>query len=219
MAYLDNSTVTIDAILTKKGRELLSKGQGAFNITKFALADDEIDYGLWNPAHTLGSNYYGKVIEDMPLLEAVPDETQMMRSKLITMPKGQTYVLQLTVNPSGTVTLNGYGTLGTQVFTPQPSGGSLGGPVSNSTYTCTISDGRVATLVAEGSGGTGVSYVGEEYSSNSYSVVGQAFIVTARSTNYERYATLTFVGNEIGGIVTRTIRVIPEPTSVPPSLD
>jgi hypothetical protein len=88
MGYLDNSTITVDAILTKKGRELLAQGRGAFNITQFALADDEIDYDLWNPAHPLGSDYYGVVIENMPITEAVPDETQSMKYKLVTLPRG-----------------------------------------------------------------------------------------------------------------------------------
>lgn len=83
MAYLDNSTVTVDAVLTKKGRELLSKGKGAFKITKFALSDDEVDYSLWNPLHPSGSSYYGNVIENMPVLEAMVDESQTMRYKLL----------------------------------------------------------------------------------------------------------------------------------------
>jgi hypothetical protein len=91
MGYLDNSTITVDAILTKRGRELLAMGRGTangFQITQFALADDEIDYDLWNPAHPLGSAYYGAVIENMPVTEAVPDETQSMKYKLITLPRG-----------------------------------------------------------------------------------------------------------------------------------
>lgn len=93
MGYLNNSTITVDAILTKRGRELLAQGRSAgtgtgFQITSFALADDEIDYDLWNPAHPLGSDYYGAVIENMPITEAVPDETQSMKYKLITLPKG-----------------------------------------------------------------------------------------------------------------------------------
>ena len=88
MGYLNNQVVTIDAILTKKGRELLAKGDGSFNITQFALADDEIDYTLYNPNHPSGSNYYGEAIENMPLMEAFPDETQMMKYKLATLPRG-----------------------------------------------------------------------------------------------------------------------------------
>ena len=88
MAYLDNSVVTVDAILTKKGRELLARGDGSFQITQFALADDEIDYTLYNPEHPSGSGYYGEAITNMPLLEAFPDETQVMKYKLATLPRG-----------------------------------------------------------------------------------------------------------------------------------
>jgi hypothetical protein len=88
MGYLNNSIVTVDAILTKKGRELLAKGDGTFKITQFALADDEIDYTLYNTSHPSGSSYYGEAIENMPLLEAFPDETQIMKYKLATLPRG-----------------------------------------------------------------------------------------------------------------------------------
>ena len=88
MGYLNNQVVTIDAILTKKGRELLAKGDGTFKITQFALSDDEIDYTLYNPSHPSGSAYYGEAIENMPLLEAFPDETQIMKYKLSTLPRG-----------------------------------------------------------------------------------------------------------------------------------
>ena len=88
MGYLNNQVVTIDAILTKKGRELLAKGDGTFRITQFALSDDEIDYTLYNPNHPSGSAYYGEAIENMPLLEAFPDETQIMKYKLATLPRG-----------------------------------------------------------------------------------------------------------------------------------
>ena len=88
MGYLDNSIVTVDAILTKKGRELLARGDGSFKITQFALADDEIDYTLYNPQHPSGSALYGEAIENMPLLEAFPDETQIMKYKLTTLPRG-----------------------------------------------------------------------------------------------------------------------------------
>ena len=88
MGYLNNNTVTVDAILTKKGRELLARGDGSFRITQFALSDDEIDYTLYNPNHPSGSAFYGEAIESMPLLEAFPDETQIMKYKLTTLPRG-----------------------------------------------------------------------------------------------------------------------------------
>ena len=88
MGYLNNQVVTIDAILTTKGRELLAQNNGSFRITQFALSDDEIDYTLYNPNHPSGSAYYGQAIEGLPLLEAFPEETQIMKYKLATLPRG-----------------------------------------------------------------------------------------------------------------------------------
>ena len=62
MGYLDNTTTTVDAILTKKGRELLARGENEFKITKFSLSDDEIDYTLWDVTHPDGTNSYGAAI-------------------------------------------------------------------------------------------------------------------------------------------------------------
>jgi len=72
MGFLDNSTTTVDAILTKRGRELLSSGEG-LNITKFALSDEEVDYTLFDVTHPNGTDSYGSVIENMNLLEAIPN--------------------------------------------------------------------------------------------------------------------------------------------------
>jgi hypothetical protein len=88
MGYLNNQVVTVDAILTKKGRETLAKNDGSFRITQFALADDEIDYTLYNPTHPSGSAFYGEAIDSMPLLEAFPNESQIMKYKLATLPRG-----------------------------------------------------------------------------------------------------------------------------------
>lgn len=88
MGYLNNQIITVDAILTTKGRELLSKGDGSFKITQFALSDDEIDYTTYNPTHPSGSAYYGEAIENMPIIEAFPDQNQIMKYKLVTLPRG-----------------------------------------------------------------------------------------------------------------------------------
>jgi hypothetical protein len=88
MGYLNNTVITVDAILTKKGREALARNDGSFRITQFALSDDEIDYTLYNPTHPSGSAYYGEAIEGMPLLEAFPDDQQIMKYKLATLPRG-----------------------------------------------------------------------------------------------------------------------------------
>jgi hypothetical protein len=91
MGYLSNNELTVDAILTKAGRAKLAKGQD-LGITKFALADDEIDYTLYEPAHPLGSAYYDYAIKNIPVMEASPDETQSMRYKLFTAPENLTNV-------------------------------------------------------------------------------------------------------------------------------
>jgi hypothetical protein len=88
MAILNNTTITVDAVLTTKGRELLARNDGSFQITQFALADDEIDYTLYNPNHPSGSAYYGEALENTPVLEAFPNESQIMRYKLVTLPRG-----------------------------------------------------------------------------------------------------------------------------------
>tara|TARA_Y100000114_G_scaffold108242_1_gene101656 strand:+ start:213 stop:896 length:684 start_codon:yes stop_codon:yes gene_type:complete len=92
MGYLDNSSIIVDAILTKKGRELLSRQDGSFRITQFALADDEIDYTLYNENHPNGTAFYGEAIENLPLIEAIPNENNTMISKLTTLPRGTTKI-------------------------------------------------------------------------------------------------------------------------------
>ena len=88
MGYLNNATTVLDAVLTKKGRELLARGQNEFQITKFALADDEVDYSLWNETNSLGTDYYGKIIESLPLLEPTANANTTMRYKLVTREAG-----------------------------------------------------------------------------------------------------------------------------------
>jgi hypothetical protein len=97
MGYLNGTTVTVDAILTKKGRELLARNDGSFQITQFALSDDEIDYTLYNPNHPSGSAFYGEAIQAMPVLEAFPNDNEIMKYKLITLPRGTSAIPALNV--------------------------------------------------------------------------------------------------------------------------
>ena len=100
MGYLDNTSITVDAILTKRGRELLARGDGSFRITQFALADDEIDYSLYNEFQPNGSQFAGEAIENGTLLEAFPDENNIMIHKLVTLPRGTTKLPIVTANIS-----------------------------------------------------------------------------------------------------------------------
>jgi len=84
MGFLDNSgDIILDAVLTDHGRKLLAKGDGSFQITKFALADDEINYTLYNNAHPSGSAYYDIEILQTPVLEAFTDNAGSLKTKLI----------------------------------------------------------------------------------------------------------------------------------------
>lgn len=222
MGYLDNSTVTVDAILTNKGRQILAAG-GQLNITKFALSDDEIDYTLWNPSHTLGTNYYGAVIEDMPIVEANPDETQTMRYKLVTLPKTITGIPVIVVNPTA-ITLVSQNS--EQVVTPSTA--NLSGGNSSLGYTAILSDSSVATLevapdgvisgvnvVANQAAGTSAGITGflDDETTNAVATgtsitrVGKKFIVKPKITTVDKTALLTIIANETGGFKTVTVAV------------
>jgi hypothetical protein len=105
MAYLNNEYVTVDAVLTTKGRELLARNDGSFRITQFSLSDDEIDYTLYNPSHPSGSAYYGEAIEAMPLLQAFVDNTQDMKYQLVTLPRGTAKLPVLNIGGRGSISL------------------------------------------------------------------------------------------------------------------
>ena len=140
MGYLNNQVVTIDAILTKKGRELLAKNDGSFRITQFALADDEIDYTLYNPTHPSGSAFYGEAIDGMPLLEAFPEDSQIVKYKLATLPRGTAKLPVLNLGYSA-ITLQQGAVI---AITPQTLN-YLGNDqvFETSGYSCTIADVRL----------------------------------------------------------------------------
>ena len=73
MGFLDNSSITVDAILTKIGRKRIS--DGSFRVSKFSLSDEEIDYTLYDVTHPNGTDAYGTTIENMNLFEAVSNRT------------------------------------------------------------------------------------------------------------------------------------------------
>ena len=145
MGFLDNTTVTVDAILTKKGREKLAR-DGDLVITQYAFADDDIDYGLYDVSHPNGSSYYGAVLENMPLLEAFTDETQVMRYKLFTADKDLdklATIIGLSTTPE-TLELNTNG----KDFTPATDG------VSDDTYDFTLLNIDIATMTSESGNGS-----------------------------------------------------------------
>lgn len=143
MGLLNNSIVTVDAILTKKGRELLARNDGSFKITQFACADDEIDYTLYNPNHPSGSAFYGELIEKTPMLEAFPDESQIMKYKLVTLPRGTSKLPTISLGYSS-ITLKQGATLTIQPQTLNYLGATSTSEASG--YVLTVADARVLSI-------------------------------------------------------------------------
>ena len=206
MGFLNNTAVTVDAILTKKGRELLAQGTEAFNITKFALADDEVDYNLWDVTHPNGSDYYGKVIENMPLLEAIPDENHIMRYKLVTLPKNTIKMPVISVTPSS-VTYAAADGLGQPDATITVSTSN----VQDNSYTFILHDQSVATMnVSQGAGGgigaTTPFFLGDDDASNSKTLVANSVIIgVGAGVNVAKATQLTITGNDSGATTSITI--------------
>jgi len=180
MGYLNNQVITIDAILTNKGRELLAQNNGSFNITQFALADDEIDYTLYNPTHPSGSSFYGEAIQNLPLLEAFPIETQIMKYKLATLPRGTAKLPVLNIGYSA-ITLQQGASI---TITPQTlnyAGDTQANEASG--YSATISDIRLMNTFT----GTGTNA-----STNNTTNVNNSFTTTL-GTN----VSTTVIGSQI----------------------
>ena len=214
MGYLNNQAVTVDAILTTKGRELLAKNDGSFRITQFALADDEIDYTLYNPNHPSGSAFYGEAIENMPLLEAFPQETQIMKYKLATLPRGTAKLPVLDLGYSA-ISLQQGASLS---ITPQTLN-YLGNATAYETsgYSATISDVRLMSTF----NGVGVNTTAA-LTANSTTTLGTNVSTTVIGTqinlrattvntlfgaNTQLSATLTVVGLDSGARLTIPVTI------------
>ena len=213
MGYLNNSVVTIDAILTTKGRELLAKNDGSFRITQFALADDEIDYTLYNPTHPSGSAYYGEALQNMPLLEAFSQETQAMKYKLTTLPRGTAKLPILDLGYSAITIKQG----ASLAITPQTLNYFGGNTFEAGGYTATISDVRLFNTFE----GVGVDTAAAQALNSSTTlgtnvsktVVGTTINLRATTvntlfgTNNALYASLTVVGRDSGARITISVTV------------
>ena len=216
MGYLNNSIVTVDAILTTKGRQLLAQNDGSFRITQFALADDEIDYTLYNPTQPSGSAYYGEAIQNMPLLEAFPLETQVMKYKLVTLPRGTAKMPILDLGYSAIVIKQG----ANLALTPQTLNYTGGNQVETAGYTFTISDVRLfSTFEAVGVNTPTVQALNVTNATTtlgtsvSRTVVGTTLnmrattINTLFGSNTQLQATLTVEGRDSGARITIPVTV------------
>jgi hypothetical protein len=199
MAYLNNNVLTVNAILTKKGREVLAK-TGGLNITAFALADDEIDYTQFNPNHPMGSAYYDIAIRNTPVMEPITDESQIMKYKLVTLNDGVTSVPTINIAPP-------------LISVPRTYSAAIDiipstTPVYNVTlgYTAILSNKNVGTLVVtetnslNSTSATIPTFTGDLASQASQVVIGNKFrFIPNSSLSKTTTANITVIGNESGG--------------------
>ena len=215
MAILNNNTVTIDAVLTAKGRELLARNDGSFRITQFSLADDEVDYTLYNPQHPSGSAFYGQAIEAMPLIEAFPDDTQIMIYKLVTLPRGTTKLPVISIGYNSINLKQG----STLTITPQTLNylGATSTFEANG-YAVTIADVRfLSTFSSTGVAGAEVTATGVTQtlgSSVSQTLIGTSFTLTGTTINTlfgsnlnQITTTITVLGRDSGARITIPLTV------------
>lgn len=215
MSYLSTTSVVVDAILTKKGRELLAKNDGSFRITQFSLADDEIDYTLYNPNHPSGSAFYGEAIEAMPIIQAYPNDVEIMKYKLLTLPRGTAKIPVLNLGYSA-ITLKQGASI---AITPQTLN-YLGATSTfeQSGYVATIGDVRVASSF----NGVGIN-TPEATSLNTTTTVGTNVSKTVIGTtinlsattvntlfgsNTQLQTTLTVVGRDSGARISIPVNIV-----------
>lgn len=203
MGYLDKSTITVDAILTKRGRAKLAAG--TFEIKKFALADDEVDYTLWDENHGKGTNYYGQAIENLPMVEAVPDESKVMRYKLMTLDKNIQKLPFLVLTPSNATFPLNHGSMGTITAKTTTGGGA---DSVDSFYTAIISNGNLARF------GDTQTYDGSSISFNFPIGDGTAQIQFTGNnlTDTVQTTTITIIGGTTG--ITSTVALSINPQAV-----
>ena len=210
MALLNNNTVTVDAVLTAKGRELLARNDGSFRITQFSLADDEVDYTLYNPSQPSGSAFYGQAIEAMPLMEAFPDDTQIMIYKLVTLPRGTAKLPVVSIGYNSVQLKQG----STLTITPQTLNylGATSTFEANG-YAVTIADVRfLSTFSSTGIAGTETTATGVTQtlgSSVSQTLIGTSFTLTGTTINTlfgsnlnQITTTITVLGRDSGARIT-----------------
>ena len=212
MGYLDNSSITVDAILTKRGRELLARNDGSFRITQFALGDDEIDYTLFNENHPNGSQFSGEAIENMPIIEAFPDESNIMLHKLVTLPRGTSKLPIVTANVSKITLTIGAST----VINPTTMNfNGANNMVEPGGYIATIADRRLVTSF-QGQGTTSPKFkTMKPFTSTKVSeaVMGSSITLTALNstslfgTNTKLLTTITIEGVDSGARVTIPVEI------------
>ncbi|MBM4210796.1 MAG: hypothetical protein FJ187_09645 [Gammaproteobacteria bacterium] len=192
----------------------MARNDGSFQITQFSLADDEIDYTLYNPTHPSGSAFYGEAIEAMPILQAYPNDTEIMRYKLITLPRGTAKIPVLDLGYTS-ITLKQGASL---AITPQTLN-YLGATSTfeQSGYTATIGDVRtmasfngVGINTPEATSLNSTTTIGTNVSKT---VIGTTINLTATTvntlfgTNSSLFTTLVVTGRDSGARISIPVTI------------
>jgi hypothetical protein len=214
MAYIDNQSVTVDAILTQKGRQLLAQN-GNLNITSFALADDEIDYTLYNSNNPNGSAFYDIALRNTPIFEPLTDETQVMKYKLVTLNQGVTSIPVISISQDKILITSTY--TGDIVINPSTN------PAYNlqAGYTAILGNKNVGILIVQQTNAvnsvsnTVPTFTGDINIASAQVVVGNSFRFVPNSGLSQTTTTnLTIIGNESGGSTSIEVTVtVPSSTN------
>ena len=195
MGLFDNSSTTVNAILTTRGREMLSRG-GDLSITKFALSDEEIDYTMYDKYHPAGTDSFGVLLENTPILEATPNRSKL-NSYLVDNSQESSEILISTLNyPRAHWTVID-GTIPTTIGSPEEVAED---------YTFTIQNINVVKFYR--------FYVSTDQpwqvvSSNTKSVVGRGIQWKPQSIKSLASTTITIQGNVSG--ITKVVSFTPVP--------
>lgn len=175
------------------------------------MSDAEVDYTLFNNSHPNGTAFYGIVIENMPITEAVPDETQNMKSFLVTLPRRTARIPILSIAQNAfTLTAGQSVTINPQTINYTDGNSTLG-------YTFILADSDVCSAYIsetapgqqfQGQGSAVPSAMSESEIGQAITMTGKAITLTANMLSLAaRSTTLTIIGNETGGRVIANITV------------
>jgi len=191
MGFLDNTSITVDAILTKTGRRKLSEGN--FRVTKFSLSDEEIDYTLYDTTHPNGTDAYGTVIENMNVLEAFPNRDSFQSH----LTDATTSGAKIQLSP-----LNYTGIEAGNEISISPN--TIGGPGGAENYSFTVANSNIVKLILP-NGGLGKNVA----NASSITAVAQEFV----TPQPDGTTNITVTGLESGLVAVVSLTVKYTPTS------
>ena len=204
MGYLNNDTTAVDAILTKHGRQKLAEGQD-LGISTFALSDEGVDYTLYNSAHASGSTNYGEAITSLPNIEAVPDDTAIMKYKLLTQNRSTVYNAVISL-PQTSYTIKQQGMSYAIEVKPNTINGNA------EKYIFTIANSQVVNVhgaSGKSFGGAAQHYIAQTDIRTPMKYTADALKLTAAPTSVKRKVVVQIEGVNSGAYATVNVTIDP----------